>query len=52
MDKNAESGSFGGDKLPTEKDIANATIQKEVSNKNSTQSSISESYVINHNTVK
>lgn len=52
MDKAAESGSLGGYKMPTEKDIANVNIQKEVANKNSTKSSISESYVIEHNTVK
>lgn len=52
MTKNAESGSFGGYKMPTEKDIANTNIQKEVSNTNSTKSSISESYVIKNNTVK
>lgn len=56
MDKNVIDGSYTRYRMPSEKglaeDLANGNIKKEVANKTSNKSSISESYVIEHNTVK
>lgn len=52
MDENTKDGSYTRYKMPTEKDIANANIQKEVAREDTPNSSITESYVIKNNTVK
>ncbi len=56
MDKNVMDGSYTRYRMPTEKglaeDLANGNIKKEVAIKSNTKSSISESYVLEHNSVK
>jgi len=56
MDKNIIDGSYTRYRMPSEKglarDLAYGNVKKEVANKNNTKSTISESYVIGHNTVK
>ena len=56
MDKNIIDGSYTRYRMPSEKglekDLANGNIKKEIAPKDNTKSTISESYVIGHNTVK
>ena len=52
MDENIIDGSYTRYRMPSEKDLANSNIQREVSNKNSTKSSIPESFIIQNNTVR
>lgn len=52
MDKNVIDGSYTRYRMPNEKDLANGNIQEGTSNKKSSKSSISESYVIENNTKK
>ncbi|WP_378952543.1 hypothetical protein [Pelosinus sp. sgz500959] len=56
MDKNVIDGSYTRYRMPSErglaKDLANGTVKKEVHHINHDKRSISESYVIEHNSVK
>ena len=56
MDKNIIDGSYTRYRMPSEKgleeDLANGNIKKEITSKDNNKSTISESYVIEHNTVK
>lgn len=55
MDKNVIDGSYTRYRMPTEKgiteDLENGNIKKEVANKTSPKS-VTESYVLEHNSVK
>jgi hypothetical protein len=52
VDKNVIDGSYTRYRMPTEEDLVNGNIQKEAPDESNKKSSISESYVIKHNTVK
>ena len=56
MDKNIIDGSYTRYRMPSEKgleeDLANGNIKKEITSKDNNKNTISESYVIEHNTVK